>query len=190
MYTNSGTLLDVTLSDLIDLTTAAIVAHTVVMQEFVNSFKELRQKEVNSFRFASRTDSYGDEPKPCLMVLISRHRPVSEAQHIVRYFPDGDTLNISTISLAKVSGKYTKHIPLNSNQKYSPKQIVRMKDLRFQHKEQREWTMSVIEQLNDLNASARELRDTYLSVVNMHYNIHKVASVLSPSNFHLKLKTQ
>ena len=190
MYTDSGTLLDATVSDLIDLNATAITAHSAVIEEFVTTYKKLREKEIASFRISAKHDIYGDEPKPCLLILVSRHRPVSKAKHIRRYFPNNEDLNLSVIFLAKVSGSFTQHISTGSDQKYMSTKIVRMNELRFQHREQREWMLSTIEQINELNAAGRQLRDNYLSMVNMHYNIHKVAGVLAPANYHFKLKSQ
>lgn len=188
MYTDTGTLLDANFSQSIDVISDAISNISIVMQEFVDGYRELRQKEINSFRVSSQTDTYGHEPKPCLLMLVFRQRPISQKENIAGYFPDGDILNFPSITLGKVSGRHHKHIPMSRSQSYSPKKIVRMKEIRFQHEEQCLWTMTVIDKVNDLNAAAKELRDAYLAIINLHYNIHKVASKLEPANYHLRLK--
>lgn len=187
MYSNSATQLDAKFYASIEELSNALTNISLVMQELVDDYKELRHKEISAYRMSLRKDTYGHEPKPCLLMLIFRQRPISQKETIVGYFPDGDILNFPSLTLGKVLGQHHKHIPMSKSQDYSAKKIVRMKSIRFQHEEQRLWTITVVEKVNHLNAAAKELRKAYLAIVNLHYNIHKVGSRLEPANYHLRL---
>jgi hypothetical protein len=188
MKSNSDTHLDNMFSDAIDVIANAIRAHEVVMKDYVMQYRDLRQKELVAFNHQSRHDVYRDIPKPCLLALVFRSREVSKAKHLHGYYSEEEPVQLSTIWLARISGNNTEHIPASARfGKYSAKKIIRDRNLRFQHNEQRVWTMGVVERVNDFNATSKRLRDSYLSLVDMHYNIHKITGGLREANYHLKL---
>jgi hypothetical protein len=187
----SATYLDNSLSDAIDVVANVIRGHESVMKEYVEQYRNLRQKELTAYQRAAQDDVYGDARKPCLLALVFRSRPISKVKHLHGYYSEEEPVLLSSIWLARISGSNTEHVQVHSQTgDYSPKKIVRLRELRFQHNEQREWTVGVIETVNHLNRVAKRLRDTYLSLVDMHYNIHKTTNALQPSNYHLKLPVQ
>lgn len=189
MYSKTALKLDNIFSSSVDASADAIMTHSLLMKEFVETYKNLRQKEIDSYRFFSQHNEVRKPSKPCLLFLVIRERPLSKSKRVVRYFPEGEILQFTSITLARLNGKFTEHISTRTSHGYTPRQIVRLKNLRFQHQEQRNWTVGVIEQVNKLNATAIELRDIYLSFIDMHYNFHQFGTALAPADYHLKMRT-
>lgn len=178
MYKRSAQHLDTILETIITNYSNSIQAHGEVMVDFVEDYRKIRQLEIAAY--AKNMARNIPAVKPSLLALVVRKRPVSTSQISQGYQREGEVLEITSIHLARISGKYTEHISQSDRHgEYPSRRIANMRSLRISTPHQKNWIVQVIDQVNQLNAVNHNLKQHYLEVIKMHYNKHRYLTSLT-----------
>jgi hypothetical protein len=177
MYNKSAKQFDHSLEQTISHYYQLILGHGKVVENFVNDYRSSRQHEIENYK--QNLSQNKPAIKPCLLALVLRKNKLTSAKIFQGYFSEEETPLVYVIHLAKISGSYTEHISqMDKSGGYAIKRVANMRSLRISTPNQKEWILSVIGQVNELNAVALTLRKQYLEMVRLHYDGHRYLTSL------------